>query len=228
MTKAIQFKGGFIMDCKYCGQPLKDGARFCTSCGALNDADTTSASSSFPTASKSFDATKKLKNNVSNTKTLFYWISKYVILAALICFIMPFMEIKFCSGYVHLYSIEMSGKELIFGVDDDKSSESSNSKSNLNNEKIIFAVVLAIAALVMNNRNAAITSAVSAILVFAFINGADRDYTLKSDVFKDVDLIFEFKPGVYIVMTLMLVAAALAAFDYYLRVKMAKDETEFY
>ena len=43
------------------------------------------------------------------------------------------------------------------------------------------------------------------------------------------DLItLEFKPGVYIVMALLAVATAFAAFDYIKRVKMAKDETEFY
>lgn len=218
------------MNCKYCGQPLKDGARFCTSCGALNDAETTSASSSFPTASKSFGAAKKLKNNVSNTKTPFFWLSKLLIVAALICFIMPFMEIKFGSKDFVISNVEMTGRELVFGLDGDKTSGDTSSKSNLNSEKIILAAVLAIAALVLNKQCAAVPSAISAIFILAFINGADGDYTFMNKKIKDWDdlITLEFKPGVYIVMVLLVVATALAAFDYVKRVKMAKDESEFY
>lgn len=220
------------MNCKYCGQPLKDGARFCTNCGALNDEEPTSSASStpFPTVSRQFGAKKKLKNNVSNTKTQFFWISKLLIIAALICFIMPFMEIKCGSKNFTISNVEMTGRELVFGIDDDKTSGDTSSKSNLNSEKIIFAAILAIAAIVMNKSCAAIPSAISAIFVLAFINGADGDYTFMNKKIKDWDdlITLEFKPGVYIVMALLAVATAFAAFDYIKRVKMAKDETEFY
>lgn len=220
------------MNCKYCGQPLKDGARFCTNCGALNDEESTfSASSSpFPTASKQFGAKKKLKNNVSNTKTPFFWLSKLLIIAALICFIMPFMEIKFGLKNYDISKVEMTGRELVFGLDGDKTSGDTSSKNNLNSEKIIFAAVLAVAAIVMNKSCAAVPSAISAIFVLAFINGADGDYTFMNKKIKDWDdlITLEFKPGIYIVMALLVVATALAAFDYIKRVKMAKNETEFY
>lgn len=218
------------MNCKYCGQPLKDGARFCTSCGALNDAETSSSSSSLPTASKSFDAAKKLKTNVSKTKTPFFWLSKLAIVAALICFIMPFMEIKFGSKGFGISNVKMTGRELVFGLDGDKTSGDTSSKSNLNSEKIILAAVLAVAAIVLNRRCAAIPAAISSIFILAFINGADGDYTFMGKKIKDLDdlVTLEFKPGVYIVLALMIIATVLAAIDYYKRVKMAKDETEFY
>lgn len=218
------------MNCKYCGQPLKDGARFCTSCGALNDAETSSASSSFPTASKSFDAAKKLKTNVSKTKTPFFWLSKLAIVAALICFIMPFMEIKFGSKGYDIGNVEMTGRELVFGIDGDKTSGDTSSNSKLISEKIILAAVLAVAAIVLNRRCAAIPAAISSIFILAFINGADGDYTFMGKKIKDWDdlVTLEFKPGVYIVLALMIIATVLAAIDYYKRVKMAKDETEFY
>ena len=223
------------MICKYCGQPIEDGKSFCTSCGAFNESSSESEQKKplftpiSPSSMSPFSG--KGKAAISKTKTPFFWASKAAFIIAIVLYFMPFVSFSFKTSSMFsslAKPITMSGRELVFGVDDDKNSTSDSSKkseSKLTNGKVMIAFILVIASLVMP-RSSAYTGGVAALLLIAFTQSVEKNYTFMGKTIKDWDGLIkaDLKPALYLTIVVLIVGTVLAAWDEIRRTKMYQQE----
>jgi hypothetical protein len=137
-------------------------------------------------------------------------------------FFFPFMKIGFGSDYlsVLMEPIEMTGRELIFGIDDKGDAENS-----LTNTRVMLAGILAVLALFLP-RGSAVSSGISAAFLGLFMLNAENSYTLNKKSIKEWDglIKLEFQPALYVCLILLICATVLSAIDQSKRKKMYQDE----
>lgn len=232
------------MICKNCGHFVEDDKRFCTNCGeALNNTSSagtqTSGDVSQNTSSAPHPQFKPLttltpvstpirtKNGISKEKTIMFWASKAAMILALVLFFLPFMKISF-SEDSHLSAfakpIEMTGRELVFGIDDDNDANESTSDS-LRNGRVILAAIVLITAIVIP-RGAGATAVCADVLLLLFVKNADKSYTFMKKTIRDWDGLIElkFQPALYAAIILIGVGCVLAFMDEAKRKKMFAEE----
>lgn len=229
------------MNCKFCGQPLEEGKRFCTNCGSpIMDTAPASPQPSTQTNKPPFSgpmsasptpAAFPKKNGISKEKTVLFWASKALFIVALLLFFMPFIKIghneSTMAGKDSKPLIVLTGKEMIVGIDDDNSAKD-KSKSDFQNIRIITAAILLGVSIFMT-QGAGITSAISAGLLFFYMRGAENSYKYGNKTIKEWDglLKIHFQPALYAVLILAIVGAVLAGIDQVKRRKMFQQEQEF-
>lgn len=233
------------MICKQCGQFNEDDKKFCTNCGtplerAETAASTTTAGAS-DTASAPHPQFKPLsgpltpvttpplssKNAISKEKTVMFWASKAALILALVMFFLPFMKISF-SEESHMSAfakpIEMTGRELVFGIDDDNDANESTSNS-LSNGRVILAAIILLTAIAVP-RGAGAAAVASDILLLLFVKNADKSYTFMKKTIRDWDGLIDlnFQPAMYAAIILIAVGSVLAFMDESKRKKMYIEE----
>ncbi len=220
------------MNCKFCGQPVEDGKKFCTSCGAPVDNPIpdipASQNTSFPEIPQTVPASVG-KNGVSKKKTVFFWASKAAVVAALILFFLPFISFDY-HGNLRRGSTDelvLTGKELIFGNEDSNDGDSAGTaKDNLSSGTVMLAGIAALIALVLP-KHGAYASGSAAYLLFRFSMNADKSYTFRDKPVRDWSndiLEMNVHAALYIAAALFTVSTVLAAIDYYQRRRMFKDD----
>ena len=166
-------------------------------------------------------------NGISKEKTIMFWASKAAMILALVLFFLPFMEIPFTEDS-HLSAfakpIEMTGRELVFGIDDDNDANESTSDS-LRNGRVILAAIVLITAIVIP-RGAGATAVCADVLLLLFVKNADKSYTFMKKTIRDWDGLIElkFQPALYAAIILIGVGCVLAFMDEAKRKKMFAEE----
>lgn len=214
------------MICKYCGQFVDDDKHFCTNCGAaVTDTVQQPAPQPAPVFRPITPSAPVKKKGISKTKTVFFWASKAAVVIALILFFLPFMKISIDSGGLlddFAKPVEMSGRELIFGLDD----TDSNGGNDLKSSVVMIAGITAVISLIMTSGSAWL-SGISSLMLFYFMRTADKSYTLYDKPIRDYDGIvkLEFGPAFYVCMVLLIAATVLAGIDQYKRRQSYESES---
>ena len=221
------------MICKYCGQFIEDDKRFCTNCGApaapVQQPQQQINSPAPPPVYRPFAPAAPVKRKgYSKTKTVFFWASKAAVVIALLLFFLPFMKISLDSGGLlddYAKPVEMTGKELVFGLDD----TNENTGSDLKSSSMMIVAITACISLFMTNGGAWLTGA-SSLMMFYFMRTADKSYTLYDKPIRDYNGIvtLTFGPAFYAALVIFAAATVLAAIDQYKRRKLFEEDQSGY
>ena len=221
------------MICKYCGQFIEGDKRFCTNCGAAVQAPVQQPQGQMNPMQPPRQpfmpytpVTNVKKKGISKKKTIFFWASKIAILLALGLFFLPFMKISLTEPGLGSFAkpVEMTGKELIFGIDD----PDANAKSNLTNICVIIAGITAVISLLMTSSGMWL-SGISSAMLFCFMRTADRSYTILDKPLRDYKGVFklEFGPAFYVSLGVLILATVLAGIDQYKRKQIFESEQSY-
>ena len=228
------------MNCKFCGQPLEEGKRFCSNCGApIMDPAPTSPQPNTQTNKTPFSgpmsaaptpAALPKKNGISKEKTVFFWASKAAFVVALLLFLMPFMKISFSeSSKLGQYAkpVVMSGRELVLGMDDDNDAKE-HTENSLRNSRVMLAAIL-IGFSIFMTKGGAVTSAIGAAFLALYMKRAENSYSFMNKTIAEWDglIVIKFQPALYAALIITITGAVLAGIDQSKRRKMFQQEQEF-
>ncbi|MBR4627327.1 MAG: zinc ribbon domain-containing protein [Ruminococcus sp.] len=213
------------MNCKYCGLPVEDGKKFCTNCGASVEDPIPqaaySASSSIPSAPATLPSALG-KNGMAKQKTLYFWISKGLIVLAMAMFFLPFMNIIANEKIPYLGTdgelIEMSGEELVFGTD------SKFASGSMKSGNVQLAGIFLLIALLLPKGSQYFSCGAAFFLIY-YARNAAKSYTFNKKAIADWKgaLELNIKPAVYAAIILAIAAAILTLIDESKRKKEYKD-----
>ena len=223
------------MICKYCGQFIEDDKRFCTNCGAPAAAPASAPvqpqqPAPFPQQPVFRPYPQPMpvkKKGVSKTKTVFFWASKFTVILAIMMFMLPFIKFSLNSGGIIAdlsKPLEMTGRELVFGLDD----TDDNAGNDLNSPLILISAVAAVVALVLP-RGGEWLSGISAAMMYLFYKSADESYTFNGKKISEYNgaIKISFEPAFYACIGVLLLATVLAAVDHYKRKQMFISEQTY-
>ena len=200
------------MNCKYCGQPIADGLKFCTNCGAAVEEPIKPVFTSAPvnTPYRLPEATAR-----PGGATVYFWVSKVCIVAAFLSMLFPFISMisnERLSAYADGTIFKMSGREMIFGIDSGKFVNS------LKSTTIQLAAGALLIALFLPKMSEYLLG-ISATLLILSVRSVDRSYTFDKKPVSEWKGIIEMRvyPAFYIMICFVIAAAMLAVIDRYKR-----------
>ena len=139
-------------------------------------------------------------------------------------FLFPFMKMspgkKYPSNGSGIFP-NMTGKELIFGIEDEKQSE----HDSLRNLYVQISAVMVVIAL-FTPKVSHIFSGISAAFLVIFIKFADHSYTYdKKAIYKIKEVVrLKFQPAIYICIGFLLAATIISIIDEIKRRKLFDEE----